>query len=32
VRVEREAWDRATGVVYGDLVEDIERRPAWSRS
>lgn len=32
VRVDREGWDRATDVVYGDLAEDVERRPAWSRS
>jgi Ala-tRNA(Pro) deacylase len=32
VRVDREGWDRATGVIYGDLAQDVERRPAWSRS
>jgi Ala-tRNA(Pro) deacylase len=32
VRVERAAWEGATGVVYADLAEDRDRRPAWSRS
>ncbi|HEY7598399.1 MAG TPA: YbaK/EbsC family protein [Candidatus Limnocylindrales bacterium] len=32
VRVDRLAWERASGVVYADLAEDYDRRPAWSRS
>jgi Ala-tRNA(Pro) deacylase len=32
VRVDRVAWDSATGVVYADLAEEVDRRPAWSRS
>jgi Ala-tRNA(Pro) deacylase len=32
IRVDREQWARAAGVVYGDLAEDIDRRPAWFRS
>lgn len=32
VRVERAAWERATGVSYGDLAEERDYRPAWSRS
>ena len=32
VRVERAAWERATGVSYGDLAEERDFRPAWSRS
>ncbi|MGZ3586129.1 MAG: aminoacyl-tRNA deacylase [Candidatus Limnocylindrales bacterium] len=32
VRVERAAWERATHVRYGDLAEDLDRRPAWARS
>ena len=32
VRVERAAWERATGVMYADLARDDDRRPAWSRS
>jgi len=32
VRVERAAWERATGVSYGDLAEERDHRPAWSRS
>ena len=32
VRVDRAQWESATGVSYGDLAEDSDRRPAWSRS
>jgi Ala-tRNA(Pro) deacylase len=32
VRVDRAHWERTTGVSYGDLAEDWDRRPAWSRS
>jgi Ala-tRNA(Pro) deacylase len=32
VRVDRADWESATGVSYGDLAEDWDRRPAWSRS
>jgi Ala-tRNA(Pro) deacylase len=32
VRVGRQNWEDATGVSYGDLAEDWDRRPAWSRS
>lgn len=32
VRVGRANWESATGVSYGDLAEDWDRRPAWSRS
>ena len=32
VRVDRVAWEQATGVVYGDLAETMDRRPAWIRS
>ena len=32
VRVDRAQWESATGVSYGDLAEDWDRRPAWSRS
>lgn len=32
VRVERLPWERATGVTYADLAEDVDRRPTWSRS
>jgi Ala-tRNA(Pro) deacylase len=32
VRVDRAAWERASAVVYADLAEDSDRRPAWSRS
>jgi Ala-tRNA(Pro) deacylase len=32
VRVDRAAWEIAAGVTYGDLAEDGDRRPAWSRS
>ena len=32
VRVERAAWERATGVMYADLARDDDRRPAWARA
>jgi len=32
VRVERDAWDQASGVVYGDLAVDDVTMPAWARS
>ena len=32
VRVERASWERACGVVYGDLAAESDRRPAWARS
>jgi Ala-tRNA(Pro) deacylase len=32
VRVDRADWEKAAGVTYGDLAEDWDRRPAWSRS
>jgi len=32
VRVERMAWERATGVAYADLAATADDRPAWSRS
>ncbi|HEX9550758.1 MAG TPA: YbaK/EbsC family protein [Candidatus Limnocylindrales bacterium] len=32
VRVDRPAWERATGVAYADLAEDLDTRPAWARS
>jgi Ala-tRNA(Pro) deacylase len=32
VRVDRAAWEAATGVSYGDLAEDWDRRSAWTRS
>jgi len=32
VRVDRQAWERATGVTYADLAEESEGRPAWARS
>jgi len=32
VRVERAAWERATGVSYADLAQERGYRPAWSRS
>ena len=31
-RVERAAWEHASGVVYADLAADTETGPAWSRS
>jgi Ala-tRNA(Pro) deacylase len=32
VRVERPNWERACGVVYGDLALESDSRPAWARS
>ena len=32
VRVERGPWERAANVIYADLAEDMDRRPAWIRS
>jgi Ala-tRNA(Pro) deacylase len=32
VRVDRKSWERATGVVYADLAENVDREPAWFRS
>lgn len=32
VRVERAGWERACGVVYGDLASESDSRPAWARS
>lgn len=32
VRVERTTWERACGVVYGDLALESDSRPAWARS
>lgn len=32
VRVERAAWERATGVIYADLARDDDSRPAWARA
>jgi Ala-tRNA(Pro) deacylase len=32
VRVDRAAWEKALGVVYGDLVADTWREPPWTRS
>jgi Ala-tRNA(Pro) deacylase len=32
VRVDRAAWERATGVRYADLAEEADARPAWARS
>jgi Ala-tRNA(Pro) deacylase len=31
VRVDRVAWERATGVAYADLALDDDARPAWAR-
>jgi Ala-tRNA(Pro) deacylase len=31
-RVERASWERACGVIYGDLAEDTDAGPAWARS
>jgi hypothetical protein len=31
VRVDRLAWE-ASAVVFADLAEDVDRRPAWIRS
>lgn len=32
VRVDRVAWERATGVIYADLAVDDDVRPTWARS
>lgn len=32
VRVDRPAWERASGVTYGDLAVDDDTRPTWARS
>jgi Ala-tRNA(Pro) deacylase len=32
VRVDRAGWDRASGVIYADLAEETDIRPAWARS
>jgi Ala-tRNA(Pro) deacylase len=32
VRVDRAGWERACGVVYGDLAVESDSRPAWARS
>ena len=32
VRVERAAWEEATGVRYADLATAFDRRPAWTYS
>lgn len=32
VRVERAAWEHASGVVYADLAADTDTGPVWSRS
>jgi Ala-tRNA(Pro) deacylase len=32
IRVDRVAWERATGVTYADLAEETDARPAWARS
>ncbi len=32
VRVERLAWERATGVTYADLAIDDDVRPTWART
>ncbi len=32
VRVDREAWEQATGVIYGDLVEREEPIPVWAHA
>jgi len=32
VRVDRAAWDRASGAVYGDLAVEEATTPAWARS
>jgi Ala-tRNA(Pro) deacylase len=31
-RVDRAGWERACGVVYGDLAAESDSRPAWARS
>jgi Ala-tRNA(Pro) deacylase len=32
VRVDRESWERAAGVAYGDLAVPEDGRPLWARS
>jgi Ala-tRNA(Pro) deacylase len=32
VRVDREGWERAAGVLYGDLAVPEDGRPLWARS
>ncbi|MDH4142022.1 MAG: YbaK/EbsC family protein [Chloroflexota bacterium] len=32
VRVDRVAWERATGVLYADLAIDDDIRPTWART
>ena len=32
VRVERSAWEQASGVIYGDFARDADDGPVWSRS
>jgi Ala-tRNA(Pro) deacylase len=32
VRVDRAAWERATGVAYADLALDDDVRPTWART
>lgn len=32
VRVDRVAWERASGVTYADLALDDDARPAWARA
>jgi Ala-tRNA(Pro) deacylase len=32
VRVDRAAWERATGVQYADLATEADEGPAWARS
>jgi Ala-tRNA(Pro) deacylase len=32
VRVDRAAWETAANVIYAELAEDIDRRPAWISS
>ena len=32
VRVDREAWERAAGIIYADLAVPEDGRPLWARS
>ncbi len=32
VHVNRPTWEKAVGIVYGDLAVDVEVAPAWARS
>jgi Ala-tRNA(Pro) deacylase len=32
VRVDRPGWERATGVQYADLAEELDARPVWANS